>query len=488
MKNNQIEEVLFDLYLIDDNLKEYEEDLKDIIQDIYHSKPSVDFDDNYKKELRNQILLKIESYKRDNLNKRITLSDNLPKESNFLLIMKKINYFLTGVVSTLVIVLGVYFLTLNGNIKNPFIKDSTLKLSNTNLKNYSSKTNNGLSIKNVGNNAFGSIKEGMTIPANVKSAYNSGFKAVYESYEENTSVEDMSYIPTYYLFDYNFTDSLNELKYNSEGLDVLKKTPLTREKNTFNLSFNANGFDNLELGGISLIENKKDAYNVYYNFTEGELAINKIFDSTEDYYGSIKSIKEVPDNSELIKIANDFIKKIDLDMSNYGEPKVLDGFIKDYEKSEYKENFIFPDSVIVFYPLLINGKEVFKQYYNEQVGVNVAISLKKKIVVNVNNYSIQNYTASTYELEKDTNRLMRVIELGGDNNYYIDLSKEHNEVKIKINNMRLGYGQITTKDGNTLFVPAFIFDIEDSELADSLYNNKNLVVPIVKDFIDNIIK
>ena len=117
MKDSQVKEILFDLYMIDDSLRSYENELKDIILEIHYSRPDTEFNENFKQNLKEEILLKIKSFKRDNLNRKINLSNDLPKESNILIFMKKINYILGGAsVSTLVILVAVYFMISSGQI------------------------------------------------------------------------------------------------------------------------------------------------------------------------------------------------------------------------------------------------------------------------------------------------------------------------------------------------------------------------------------
>lgn len=99
----------------ENNLKEK---FDDIVLEIINNRPYTECNDFFKNNLKEQLLNKIYSLKRENINKKINLSDNLPKESKILNMIKKINYILLGMVIGLTIfIAGLYYFISIGSVK-----------------------------------------------------------------------------------------------------------------------------------------------------------------------------------------------------------------------------------------------------------------------------------------------------------------------------------------------------------------------------------
>lgn len=507
MKENQIKEILFDLYMVDEELKKYETELKDIILEVCYSRPDTEFDDTFKQHLKEEINLKIKSLKRDNLNKKINLSTDLPKESNLLLFMKKFNYILGGAsVSTLVILVGTYFMIRSGQIT--IGNNKTLQQNNISNFSLSNKDDNNTarnnqitenaSIKSLASNAFGKISissaentkqsgpEGYTLGSDAASSKMASSPMLGSS-DENMMI---SYIPEYYT--YTYTDSKEKLNYNTEGLEVLKKiysgSANFDYKNVSISNLNLSQFNNLKLNNLSLDEDKENGYSIYFNFNDGSLSINKNWQKwpSANYDKNLK-ITDVPSDESIIKIANEFLSKYNIDIKNYGSPEVISDWKQYYEQSTDKENYYIPTSIGVMYPLIINGKQVYESY-GEKIGMTVNVDIVSNKVDGLYGIQTQNYESSKYDLETDSNKLLDVIKIGG-NMFSPRYASNTNvkEISSNVKNPSIAYMRTYKYDNNTsyeLYVPAMILDVENTT------NNyrKNIVIPLTKDSIEEILK
>ena len=63
MNNQKIKEILEELYLIDESLKEYQVELEKIIEKLLAAKPDVEINEEFKQKLRRELLARIEEIK-----------------------------------------------------------------------------------------------------------------------------------------------------------------------------------------------------------------------------------------------------------------------------------------------------------------------------------------------------------------------------------------------------------------------------------------
>ncbi len=543
MKDSQLNEILFDLYMIDEDLRSYEKELKDIILEINYSRPDTEFDENFKQNLKEEILLKIQSFKRDNLNRKINLSSDLPKESNLLIFMKKINYILGGAsVSTIAILVAAYFMISSGQISFGNKTNSTNKINNTNsnqttttqsnnTKNTTTdliaKVDDKLVVKSVGGNAFGAMSILSPDPVDGSSTESSQTVASINSSTSSSSTTPttsttnspmiaspssvlktgslmMPYNPIYYT--YIYTDSKDKLTYDTTDLNVLKRVSLNAtdfNPGIINIgSVNLSSFKNLTLNNIALDENADNGYSIYFNFTDGSLSINKNWQKWPNIdYNKKLQISDIPSDDSLIKTSNDFITKYGIDVKNYGKPEVIDDWKTYYNQSTDKENYYLPTSISVIYPLIINGKEVYESYGNK-IGMTVNIDTISNQVSGLYGLQSQKYESSKYDLETNTDRLLEVIKIGGEVSPYRYMTVTNNsgtdstpkEATLNVKNPNIVYVRSYKYENNTsyeLFIPAMILDIDNTSNTskdNTVVYKKNIIIPLTKDSIDEIIK
>ena len=202
------------------------------------------------------------------------------------------------------------------------------------------------------------------------------------------------------------------------------------------------------------------------------------------YYREPLKLSDIPTDETLVAMADDFIKKFQIDLSSYGGGEINNQWRENYDKTENKSEFYIPEAISVVYPLLINGKKVYN-YGGEAEGVVVNIDIRQNKVSGAWNIMHQSYQASYYETEQDANKIISLAEYGGRGGYYHQESENTVEVSLgdpemiltKIYNYQNGQSE-------ELIVPALKFPIISIEDSSYFWQN-SVVVPIVKDLVDN---
>lgn len=498
MKTKEVDEIIKDLYNIDPTLKEYEDKIRDIVFEIYYQKPEIEINESFRNELKEKILNRIYELKRENRQNNIKVEEN-NNQSNFIILMKKINYVLTGSIVTVCLV-GAFIYLLNANGTISFNKN----LNQNNISNGLKSVDFDLSIKNS-NKKFGNLFAQNTLanesavdsrssgsPAGLGIGGGGGVSSPMASGDAAVSskIGILPYNPTIYKYKYsgdkNFLENLNESDY-----PVLKR--IKNSTVTFNNSdlLSANSIDmskfsNLKINNISIDEDKNYGYSLYMALTEGSLSISKNWAKWPQLdYGAQYSMDEVLKNDELIKIANDFAKNYNINLQNYTSPEVQTDYRVLYEKATDKNNFYVPTSSTVIYPLLVNGKEVYEQY-GGKYGIMMSIGFKEKKVEYVNNIQTLQFESASYELNKDVDTILKIAE--NTDNYYVNDIKDAKIVEITLKDPKIVYAKIftydnTTNTSNEFLVPAVAFKTS-GEYDPNTYNREYVLIPLAKDYID----
>ena len=150
-----------------------------------------------------------------------------------------------------------------------------------------------------------------------------------------------------------------------------------------------------------------------------------------------------------------------------------------------KENFYFPDTVTVIYPLIVDGKEVYDEYGNPQ-GLNVNVDVKNKKASGIWNLTSQNYQGSLYGTVTKSDDIMKMVENGGMYGNYDPSAPTIQEVEV--GTPTLSYLRVYDYNNglsDELLVPAYYFPIlKGLENYDYMYR-KAIVVPLVSEMLKN---
>jgi hypothetical protein len=210
-------------------------------------------------------------------------------------------------------------------------------------------------------------------------------------------------------------------------------------------------------------------------------------------------ISEVLPDSEIIKIAQDFIKAHNINLSSYGEPEVTDTWRVEYEKMADKSQFYIPESANVLFPLKVNGNFVYDEG-GLKTGMNLSVDYRQKKVSGAGNITSQTYQASNYAAETDAAKIIKVVEQGGywGNPYPVPMTKisgapetipqpEVKELEIQVGTPIMefvAFSNYSNNQTNYLFVPSLIFPIINATQDANYYYPKNIVVPLAKELLD----
>jgi hypothetical protein len=163
-------------------------------------------------------------------------------------------------------------------------------------------------------------------------------------------------------------------------------------------------------------EDKEFGYSLNLDFDNGALSIWKNWTKwpTQNY----EETQKLPllTEAESLSIAKKFLEQYNIDLSNYGTPVIEQGYMNALLRAaepvdaKIASDYFFKPSPTVIFPLLIDGKEV-KEEYGQMTGVRIEIDTAEKKVSSVNGLSVAEYLASDYQVENNTENILKVANV-----------------------------------------------------------------------------
>lgn len=485
----QIQKILADLYVVDPDLKKQEVEIIKVIETLLAAKPDITWDQNFQNNLKNKILL---DFNEDKNYKKINFKH-----------MNKLAYGLGAVALVLVLV----------------ILPQTLKKGqgpNNNPLNNVPGLDLGLEIAKVGQNAFGTLQaassgnNGEMAAAPQATGMGGGGQQVALEDSDVKSAPDRvaagyggggvtgSMIAPYpYYTNYNYVYGGETFTQDQAQLDVLKRVK--------NIDSTISGIDNVDLGIFDLgklkngkvqiftiNEDREFGYSVSVDLQEGMISIYENYLKwPQPNYEKQLSMSDWPADEEMISIANDFMQEYGIDTSIYGTPEVDKNWLMAYPADA--SGIIRPDYVPYYasliYPLMIDGKTVYDESGNK-FGMTVSINLYHKKVSSVWNIFAQKYQSSGYQMETDVTKILERAQRGG----FYPMPLYEGDDASQIQNIDISLGtptlawvstwQYENNQSNQLFVPALVFPITDKPDDLGYYWQKNIVVPLASDLLN----
>lgn len=459
--DSNIKQILEDLYAVDSSLKKYETELIDIIDKLIASKPQVKFDENFKSQLRAELLEKFNK-----------LDKKQPK-FNF---MNKLYYALGALVVLVLLVItpGLMDKKTNAPVQIRFAPQ----------------------IQKLSQRAFGSLSNpnetyaenaGMAPQATGLGGGGGGFAS-------SIAVEDakIAVMPPYEQIMYKYVYEGEDFSVDGDQMAVLKRvrgavSQIDAQNILQNLNFDnldLSSFDNLLVRNISFSEEKNFGYYVFLDFYEGMISINENWEKWPTPASNI-GINDVPADEVLIAAANKFLTEHNISLDVYGEPKVDNSWRQYYDMAENKSEVFIPYMATVVYPLVVDDKIVYDEGGSMQ-GLRVAINLLQKRVSNVWNLTNQKYESSLYEMETDVDRILELASRGGA--YYYGWEDPNAKViEIKLGKPYIAYAQVWHYENNAsseLLIPALVFPVTNIPTEAQYFYKENVVIPLAKEIID----
>lgn len=192
---------------------------------------------------------------------------------------------------------------------------------------------------------------------------------------------------------------------------------------------------------------------------------------------------DIPQDEEVIRIANAYLAENGIARKMYGEPMVNKDWYRVYQESTEKSLMYIPDSMSVVYPLVLDGKRVYDESGNPY-GLTVSVNIRHRRVDGVMNVTTNVFERSSYALEQDEKRIRAFISQGGLYGSFYSGAQKTVEVK-------LGQGEVvlqkTMKVGELgkpmeeLFVPALRFPVVEKPKE---VWQQYVIIPLAKDILD----
>jgi hypothetical protein len=496
--------ILKDLYLLDPEFKNHEEELMRIIKDILESKPDTKFDKKFAKELRAQILggESHQPYK-DGVLENIT--------NTFKHMTNIYKYAGAFAILAVVVVSASYY---NNQSQSYFAFSPEINkvgegafgsLLSQDGKGSAERSTSDLenaiedtafqSDGNIDNSAVGleKVSSLITVPA---AGFGGGGVA-----SEDAAIGKM--IAPYPYTQYKYVYAGEEVALEDDTISVLKRikgtasgSAIANQVKNLNLGIlNLSSFDSAQMQNISFAENKDFGYRVEINFSDASVSIYENWEKWKNlsticgndskcYEDSKLKITDVPTDSELISIANGFLSDRGINTDFYSDPVVDNNWRRNYDLAVVKENAWVPEQVQVKYPLLINNEEVYDQGGNS-TGLVVNINIRHKRAGGVWGLRTNQFESSEYDAVTNFEDIKKIVEAGG-LGYYIEPRDGTEEKTLELGTPeRILTQQWTYSEGQSseLFVPALKFPILNPPTEEYFWR-KNIIIPLAKELIE----
>jgi hypothetical protein len=481
--NNQILDILADLYGIDPEFKKHEEQLIKIINELLESRPAAQIDDEFVKELRQRILSEAQA---------ISGANRLETGIKFnFMHANKYAYALGGLGVLLLIIVPALLLSQfkTGPSLNVALSSGIKELSDNAFGEISAQT---LSLNSA--EGRGSADGAQISPKIAPLGMGGG--------EEMSS--DMAMIMPEFI-NYNYIYKGDDFSINDPKMKVYRRSELGGGKefaailSQVNLDLmDISRFKDAKVTSISLNEEREFGYSVYLNFSDNSLSLYKNWNKwpqeepvmyAEKQVAPSQSwtINDIPADNVLVGIADGFLKSYGINMSNYGPGEVQNSWRKYYEMAEDKANSYVPQEMSVIYPLIIEGKTVYDQGGNK-TGLYVGVDAKLKKTSSVSQIKAHSFESSMYDVINDKEKIIDLALNRGNNNHWRKVDENAKKIDIELGTPELKLVNFWRHNmekgiGEEIFIPSYIFPVVGSS-DNSHYYSENVVVPLVQGLVD----
>lgn len=475
MKQN-IKNFLEDLYKIDPSFKSKEDDLVKLIEKMLILKPDIKIDKKFVAELRGKVLTNNFDFKKSEYNVKNNYN-----------IMKNFIYGFGGAFVCIAMFLVIY-----PSVTSISKISSDAESINLNL--------GGLNISKLSPESFGPINIGETGKGSaVPGVSGSGGGGSVEAKSLDSSDMKIMADPISYKYIYDGEkfevkdESMAVYRYNG-GLNFMNKAASILDKINFGL-FDLNKFTNLGMQNLSFVEDRDFGYSVYMDFLNGSVNINENWGRwNQDIYktdcnidgpcvdSTVLTLKDLPSDEAINKIAVDFLDYYKINRDNYGEPIVIKEWLSYYFENG-NQNTSIPDTIQVIFPLIIDGSKVYEEWGNP-VGLTVSVNIRHGKASGLYGLRSESYEQSIYKTEQNIDNILKSLSEGGLRPYYIDANSTFKDVKVGKPELAL-IRVFSYKDNKNyeMLVPGLIFDI--TEKPENYYGKPKIVVLLVNNIVDD---
>ncbi|QQS22602.1 hypothetical protein IPM19_03145 [bacterium] len=256
-------------------------------------------------------------------------------------------------------------------------------------------------------------------------------------------------------------------------------------------------FENPRMESVSFLEDKEYGLAAYINLNYGTINMNQNWEKWPQYqYGCYGyscgtqprlTPSDIPGDDELIRIAAQFMNDYQISREGLGKPFVYDysNWRVLYDQAPDKSSIYIPEQLNVIYPLVLEEKDVYDES-GMNSGINITIDIRSKRVSAMYGLETKQYQKSNYKGETDQNRIIEIAERGGYRNYVYEYPGKVVTLELgtpTVNLVKMWYSKDNKGPGEELYIPALVFPINNA--AQNNYWRKNVIVPLVRDILDN---
>ena len=485
MSDQDLQKILAELYQLDPELKQHAAALKNLLVSMSDFQPDTKFDPAFAAELKQRILSQ-------------SSKPAFKIKTNFSFMNKKI-YLATGALAIFA-----------------FALLSVLKIS----QKVPSMPFSGLATKEVSelpNGAFGRLGSGSATDMQAtatpapglgggsasgalaeRSMGGGGFAPV-----SNLAV-DAKMIAPYYAYRYEYKGEALNLESASGAVfrrlknDGQSGKALASLLSGFDLPLiDLDSFANLRATNLSLTEDKDLGLMINFDFNEDTVFISENWEkwriTERENCGNDQAcydrwrlkISDVPADSQLIALADNFLASKNINRANYGEPLVDNSWRLMYDQSPDKANAYIPEYATVIYPLLIDNQAVRDQS-GSYTGLRVTINLLKNSASGVSGLSPYRYESSAYDLETAADAVISAAEKGGWNRLWYGESTNIQTLELGTpEKAYIQWWRYINGRNDELIVPALVFPVLNAP-NENYFGPRQVIVPLVKELLAEI--
>ena len=492
----EIQKIIDDLYKIDPSLKKKEPELASIIEKLLATKPEAKVDEKFLAELRQEVMtaLSAKSMKVNHWENLVSALKNVSRPV----------YAISGAALALLIVIPLLQTGGSQPQVGSFLADSfggyeTMKVA----------TN----IESLGANAFGALglsgggadqlEAGAAPSVAVGRGGGGGMLSAPTTVATEAAVMDIGmvspkmYQPSRFVFDYgnelpSLSGTVEVLKFNTQGNSVSGSLLSQASMGLMDTS----RLQGVKTQNINLIEDRDYGYQVNMNFDDNSIHIYQNWQkwpqtsscNSQGICTSPPRLTEadMPSDQKVIAASDEFLKRMGIDRSGYGQPIIDDRWEKYKTTAESSgEEFWLPDNITVIYPMEVNGVPVFDG--GGLSGINVQYSVRHNRVAGAGPIALSSFFGSEYETQTDTDVLTKAIKDGGPNRWYSEevMKEVHYQLGDPVDCYTLTYSHSSVGKAEKLLVPAWAFPVirtGDEDDNGYVYYSDYVILPLAKDF------
>jgi len=442
--DQQIKQILRDVYLIDQSLKMHEKTLIKIIQELLRSKPESKIDEQFVRELRAKVIERAKSLNNTKIHTNMFNT----------LFNKKLTYALIG---TAIIVCAALIIT--------------------NLP----QENGKLAINTLGENAFGDLSFSQQVESPETSGRGGGGEETYGAQDVGVRIapEMVNYNFIYTGDDFNLESGQITVYKMLKG-DLLTKVFSNIAKDIDLGVLNLNKFQNMQIGNIEISEDRDFGYYIHISPRQNSLSINANWEKwpREEFDTPLETLT----SEELLSIADNFLSEYGINMDMYEKGEVINEGVMNVERMG-----VISENASITYPLKISDQTIYDQG-GQKYGMNVSVSLRHKRVISVYGIATNTFESSEYAKETNKDKIISFAEDGGlfKNYTYPDAVKTL-DLELgtpEVNLVRMWLRSENKMDTAEILVPSLVFPITTEISEPTYFRRTNVIVPLVGEILD----